>query len=373
MHQRVAFRQVYEALGIDVTGGDEVVRSFEFEEGVRADVRVTRRPTYGVTLHKAGDYIVLDRGGFLCATAFHETTEQAGISPFVTEIIVSRVLDVPDDLGTAYRERKEEAKKSLFDLLRRHEKHLRSVADTVAGVLGLRLFHHQAVLKMLCEEPMLLGDDGRVDRGTSSPGVRLLEPITLTAGTAGPIRMGPQKALAAASASFPWLLRAWRTGDLVTKFTSLFIPLEVCLTGVSGERDPRVVAAEAQLRTFIDGHGGDAKAEVLGSLKLLVGRIRPSLFSRFEELAKDAKQPGWENDVKAFDRFNEMRNAMLHRGSQDLQLKLEYPVPAPGSAEEEQLKKDVIDLEDLVERYMSVRFFGNAQVYPSRWRPRRQV
>jgi hypothetical protein len=93
-----------------------------------------------------------------------------------------------------------------------------------------------------------------------------------------------------------------------------------------------------------------------------MGQQRPSLVSRFEEMARAAQIEGWETDVVAFRRFNSIRNKLLHRGEQRVQLVISLG---------EELQEETHELEDIAERYLSWSLFRDGLVYQSRWRPQR--
>lgn len=63
--------------------------------------------------------------------------------------------------------------------------------------------------------------------------------------------------------------------------------------------------------------------------------------------------------MQAFRKFNRLRNGLIHRG--DPKVRFHVTVGDDEAAE----------LSDLVERYISLRLFGDMAVYKSRWRPQR--
>ena len=66
--------------------------------------------------------------------------------------------------------------------------------------------------------------------------------------------------------------------------------------------------------------------------------------------------PGWEQDVTAFRKFNRIRNSLMHQGEPGVQLVV--------SVSDEEVRQ----LEDLTERYVSYKLFGDGVVYSTRWR-----
>lgn len=102
----------------------------------------------------------------------------------------------------------------------------------------------------------------------------------------------------------------------------------------------------------------DNKETLLAFLETTRTKFGPRLNTRFENFAKQAGIPGWELDVTAFNKFNRMRNHLVHAGRRNISAHLNI---------EEQTRT----LEDLVERYLGVALLGSHEVYPSRWRPTR--
>ena len=131
-----------------------------------------------------------------------------------------------------------------------------------------------------------------------------------------------------------------------------------------GGNPEKVRAREDQLKpvfALIDSHGGDRRAEFSDLVRQIAQSRQPSLNERFEQLAKAMELPGWKRDIKAFHRFNASRNKLLHEGSSSIELSF-------GGEKEFQEERQY--LEDLAERYVCRVLFGDAAVYPSRWRPK---
>ncbi len=77
--------------------------------------------------------------------------------------------------------------------------------------------------------------------------------------------------------------------------------------------------------------------------------------TRFEELASQTKLQGWQHDVDAFKKFNKQRNELLHHGDPAVSITVSVT------------EDEVRHFQDLVERYISLVLFGDAQVYPDHW------
>jgi hypothetical protein len=64
-------------------------------------------------------------------------------------------------------------------------------------------------------------------------------------------------------------------------------------------------------------------------------------------MAKQAGLPGWEQDIAAFERFNAMRNALVHRGNKNVNLKVTIG------------KDEVVELQGLTGKYVAWELLSN--------------
>ncbi len=105
--------------------------------------------------------------------------------------------------------------------------------------------------------------------------------------------------------------------------------------------------------------GEDKEKEALKNLlDKLVKNQKPSLIDRFTIFAEQAKMPGWKSDIKAFKKFNRIRNDLFHRG--DPHVKIHVTIG----------EEEILALEDLTERYVNYFLFQDTVVYQSRFLPR---
>jgi hypothetical protein len=138
--------------------------------------------------------------------------------------------------------------------------------------------------------------------------------------------------------------------------------IEIMLTGYGKDNtfDKEKLKGYEKIREIISENANNDTETLLKLFDSLVQSQRPSLVSRFEELANEAKLVDFEKHIEAFKHFNRIRNKLLHRG--DPNVKLEVLI---GS---DDLEKETQQLEDLVERYVSWALFRDQVVYQSRWR-----
>lgn len=294
-----------------------------------------------------------------------DATESAHPNTFFTEIFCSRVVEVTDELSKAFHDNDSTASSEMLNLAQQNSQQLKAAADLIAGVIGLR-FHRQFVLEVINENFLAMKDDNDYASNFASPAIEILESVALNdngidnlSRLLKAIGKAPHQAQDIGSSALAWLLHAWTERETISKFMALFIPIEIILAGYSGNPDDEKDQQEnsSKIRDIITSHGG---TEADNLLKYFNQIARPSLASRFAEMAKEAKIDGWELDVQAFRRFNSIRNKLLHRGERDIQLTVSL---------NNELQEESRQLEDIAERYVSWTFFRDGIVYQSRYRP----
>lgn len=147
----------------------------------------------------------------------------------------------------------------------------------------------------------------------------------------------------------PWLLRAWRERDIVSRFIALFIPIEMLLKGAVV--DGTTVARRADLdriRQCVLEAGG-VEAERLAGVVSTLRASGPSLVERFEAVARDLSPETCDIDVAAFRKFNRMRNELVHQGRDSLATQVKMG------------EGDVVHLQDLTERYVFASLFRHSR------------
>lgn len=282
---------------------------------------------------------------------------------FFTEIICSQVEEVSDELFEAFYREDSNANQELLGRAQAHAEEYYMIADLLSGVIGLRL-HPQFIMKLLNENFIAFHDEKRAINYASSP-VHNLEAIQLNeTGISAINQLFPEIAKAEneviqkGSLVLGWLIRAWAEEEIVPKFNSLFIPLEMILDGIQGELPQEQREQIEKLKSLIDTCAGENKEALTALLTRLVKSQRPSLIDRFNIFAQQAKMPGWEDDIKAFKKFNTIRNSLIHRGDSKVRIHV--------SVGEQELRA----LEDLTERYVNYFFFHDTAVYQSIYIPR---
>jgi len=271
-------------------------------------------------------------------------------------------------LSSAFHAGESGADDKMLKLGEREIDEFKKTADLIAGIIGLR-FHRQFVLEAINENIFAIKTDNNWATQINGPVVEMLEELKLNEigiknlpGILSGLDKTSIEAREFGISIFGWMLRAWVERDIISKFTALFIPLEIILTGYgkNNELDNQKLKEYEEIRGLISKYSGEDAATLLKLFNGLVQSQRPSLVSRFDELAKEASLAGFENHIVAFKRFNKIRNKLLHQG--DPNVKLEVPVS------DEDLEQEIQQLEDLVERYVSWTLFRDQVVYPSTWR-----
>lgn len=360
--ERVGYRRLYDAIGCSLAEGSELRIEFPMRSPLSAQVYLGPKPSFGISIQTAGDGFIVPGEENVLVKVEHKSDASQSSYPrkFFTEVCCSLEVNVPEDVSAAFHQKDTKARDEVLRLAEEHEAALKNTADFVAGVVGLR-FHRQFVIKVICENFYALREDGPVIQ-SYGPWAEVLQGLALNPQGAENLAailkvcgQGEPGLQEFAGDVFGWLLRAWTERDSVSRFLSLFVPLEMILQG-QGTGEP---AAEWEtIRELIKTHAPDLRQTLLAFLDRVQGLDRPSLNERFEAMARGSGHPGWEADVQAFRKFNALRNALLHRG--DPRVKFHVTV---GDDEAKEMG-------DLVERYVSLRFFQDMAVYPSKWRPR---
>lgn len=367
--ERIGYRRLYDSMGCSLSNQEEL--NFDTKIGdIDVVVYMGSKPKRGIVVYSnVGKYIV---PGEYSPMGDMEYQKDATLSSyprkFFTEIQCIKQIDVPQELSNDFHAGESGADDKMLKLGEKEIEGFKETADLVAGTIGLR-FHRQFVLEAINENIFAIKNDDNWAVSINGPAVEILEEPKLNAigikalpGILSELDKAPIKAREFGMSIFGWLLRAWVERDIISKFTALFIPLEIILTGYGkgNEVDKERAKKYEQIRKLISEHSGDESEALLKLFDSLVQSQRPSLVSRFEELANLAKLEGFENHIVAFKRFNRIRNKLLHQG--DPNVKLEVPISDEG------LEQETQQLEDLVERYVSWTLFRDQVVYQSRWR-----
>jgi hypothetical protein len=291
---------------------------------------------------------------------------------FYVEIVASEAIEVDDALAEAFERKEPGARGEVLKKAAARKTSFTTALDFVGGLIGLR-FHYLLVRTLIVEQLYAYRAQSESYAFQWSLPVEVTEAYMWDLSDEDRVaearrRIGadlqPGWTLEKAGEVLGWVLRGWGTRDPVLKFVSLFISLECAIPGppeapaLPEPTDPRTSWEEnkSDLLTLVSGGGQQNRTRLLAFVSGLRAPA-PSLASRFEMWAAKGGLRGWESDVAAFRRFNRMRNALLHEGEADIKEKVEV-----GAV-------DVRTLEDIVERYVSVALFGDANVYQSAKRP----
>lgn len=349
-------RRLYDALGVGTSSVGEILHNVTLKTGNTVSVYLGPKPPLGITSLESSQYGIPGRNSFI----FKANSEYE--APSFLEITIGAPREITLQQMDLLREKDKVTREALLKEANDHLESAEHLLDAISGVLGLRV-HRQLVLKQLVESCFISGEFEPVS-SFAGPAIEMLESIESNANT-GPhlqrllegMTSTPEESLLKEGAILHWLVRAWRERDAVSKFMYLFVPLEAILqssTELAADSKTDLESIEAIVRSS-NVHNKDA---LLGFLDRAKTKFGPTLNSRFEEFARCAAIPGWELDVKAFKKFNRMRNLLLHAGNKNVRSHINF-------------KENTRTLEDLVDRYVSMALLGTPDVYQSRWRPQR--
>jgi|GEM_PF-1924283 len=366
----IGYRRLYDSIGCSLVDREELQISFALGN-LHIEVYLGPKPKRGITVSQSGKYIVPGEASLMITAEYKkDATESSYPRHFFTEILCSKLVEVSQEVSTAFHAKDPNAHNELLRLAEQDANRFIAVTDLIAGTVGLR-FHRQFVLEVINENFFALRSDDDYAFNHASPGLEVLEGIALNPKGAKVLRdllqaigQAPTEAHEFGASAMAWLLRAWSERDTISKFMALFIPIEIILAGHRGNPDKEKESLEkaSRIRDLLSLHGQAEAKNLLVFFNQIMGQQRPSLASRFEEMAGEAQIDGWETDVVAFRRFNSIRNKLLHRGEQQVQLVISLG---------EELQEETRELEDIAERYISWSLFRDGLVYQSRWRPQR--
>lgn len=364
---KVGYRRLYDAMGCSISEQEEWTAVFPFGQ-YSLEVYIGNRPKYGVAYNKirAPKYQVPGEATPMMIFEYQkDATKSTYPRKIFTEIAVFEEVDVPEEIYTGFLQGDPTSHQPILAIAAKDNRKRSKIADVIAGTIGLR-FHCQFVMEVVCENPLAIRSSDDWAFQMVGPALQLLEEpalnqtgIRMLDHLLPGIGQSSERAISFGSKALEWLLRAWVEHDPVSKFTFLFIALEVVLGKVSKVEDP-LSESVSRIKSLIESCVAETKDQDIRYFEKAIRayeRQPMSLGDRFEAMAQDAKMSGWENDIIAFRKFNRIRNSLVHQG--DSNLDLQVPVS----------EDEVRQLEDLAERYVSLALFGDGRVYTSQYRP----
>jgi hypothetical protein len=356
----LGLRRLYGAPSFHFEGLEQVEHSFRFDETFSVTVRIGPKPLYGF-IERTGNAFYEPGGRPVeMKVDFHPqaSEELTGFRSY-TEITITFQTEIDDPLKEKFQAGGDaKVDHEVMTLIQPRKQALQEIADIVAGIIGLRV-HRQLVFRLLNEHTIAFRPNEQVKGDVTSGWVEMLDDIRVRTG-------GEEKVKATIEVSGKlskddreyarnilfWLMRAWSEEDAINVFLALFVPLELVLDSVSVPTNPsreRIAEFRSALCPTLP--------DFVPDLDLLATAIaRPSLNDRFNEYARGLAFKDWEEDVEAFKAFNRDRNRLLHRGHDRIRLSVQL--------EENEIRR----MQDLVERYVSGRLFGDENIYPSSFR-----
>jgi hypothetical protein len=349
-------RRLYDALGFDTNATGEILLKVDLATGRSVTLYLGPKPPFGIVSLEGNQYIIPGRINHILQTNINYE------APCFLEIAISKSRQITPQQLDLLKKSDNLTREELLRETRTDLEASENILDCVSGMLALRT-HNQLVLKPLIENLFLTGEFEPVS-SFIGPTTEILEAINANANTLPHILQllegmidTSEDVLRNGGAILHWLLKAWRERDPISKFMYLFIPLEAILQLTDNSQINSTAELES-LESIVKNSNAVDKEHLLQFLVRAKTKFNPTLNSRFEEFARCASIPGWELDVKAFKKYNRMRNLLLHAGNRNVRSHINF-------------EENTRTLEDLVERYVSVALLGTDRVYPSRWRPNR--
>ena len=357
-NNRVGYRYLFDSKGCSLSNRKEMTINLNVSNKYDVQLYFGPKPIYGIHIvSNYSKYFIPGTTSSLGTSEFKsEIDPPSKHGPFFLEIVVSTEADTVETDNVITHDillRQARIKKDEF----------KNVIYLIAGVIGLR-FHRHFVMELLNENSLAWKGDIPV-KSQAGPVLEILEPLSLNdyginklEALKKPFTSLPIDTIQKDSLIFHWLLRAWHERDFHYQFIDLFIPLEILLSILNDSKmSTKDKHLAKSIRMLIKKHAGERSEELRSFFERLVQRTGSTLNEMFIELAETAKLQGWKNDIKAFKKFNHMRNILIHGASKAVQQKLSVG------------DEEVRTLSDLVERYVNYFFFKDNNVYRSRWRP----
>lgn len=350
---QIGYRRLFDALGCSLHAGGEFKSKSEYGNGYFVEVYVGSKPKFGLCILRSDRYIVPGEDAKLMQADYKkDPAETTYPRNFFLEIYVYKLTEIEASLLNLIEKGNSDARNKVIAIAEQMRKDFIEAAEVISGSIGLRL-HRQFVLELINENFVAATAAGeQIAIQFSGNWLERLDPVVVN--ETGKQSLGPflqeigKASLDAkdlAATALHWLCRAWRERDNVNSFVSLFIPLEVILSGQSTSHEDPTKSKADEIRKLIEDGGSKNSKNLLGFFDNLMRAQSPSLNQRFERLAREAALPGLENDIEAFKKFNKIRNGLLHRGKRDIQLS----VLITGD--------DTKSLDQLVQKYLKWFFF----------------
>ena len=367
--ERIGYRRLYNVVDCSISPRDEVHTSFLLDKTFQIEIHIGTKPRFGISIENNDDNYLHNNSenNRNAPTYFSNATESNYTKTFFTEICCFEDIEIDTTLSEAFRRKEPKAREDLINIAKKHLDQYRHIIDLIAGTVGLR-FHRQFIKEKINENLVVLRDLGYSIEITSASlerlkdvklsdiGIRQMETFS---GLLVDSDRGNALERQRQGVILGWLLRSWTEQDNISKFNALFIALEMLLDGIKGEISENRKKLIADMRTLISTQGGEQQITLSKFFNELVDNQRPSLPSRFKILAERAKFPTKTSDIQAFGRFTKFRNDLIHQGKENVQLSI------PNTNMDD---KDLLALEDIVERYISYQVYGDANIYQSHWR-----
>jgi hypothetical protein len=364
---KIGLRRLYDAMGCSISCQEEWTASFPID-CYSAVVYIGANPKFGIAYNQiqTPKYQIPGEATPMMVFEYKKVpSESTYPRKFFTEIAVFEEAEISEEMFAPFSQGDSKAVDLILNKAAEHENQLKKMVDVIAGTIGLR-FHCQFVMKIISEIYLAFKNEEDWGFRIASPAIQLLESIGLNPTgleildqLLPGIGKSSSEALNFGAKALEWLLKSWIEHEPITKFTYLFIALEIVLGNVS-KTDELPSENALRIKSFIETSCGDTKDDDLRYFEKALRSLERqplSLANRFEILAEEAKMAGWENDILAFRKFNRFRNNLIHGGDSNLDLEV--------TVSEDEIRQ----LEDLAERYVSWALFRDGLVYKSQFRP----
>jgi hypothetical protein len=273
---------------------------------------------------------------------------------YYVEIFAQRWLEVEDALADAFYAGDLAAQNHLSELLKQQKDEFLTAVDFTAGLFGLKV-HKLLVLKVIHEQYYIYKDEHStvfsLDIDVTVTGTYLFDQEGAWQTAIKKAESNLSGKWKDAAKPLAWLLRAWGAEDRVLRCFSLLTALEQVIPGGATMEEKVWSEARSKVLSLLNLHADPLEADKLISWVESAPRPATPILTRFQIWAETADQPGWKKDIGTFKKFNRIRNQLFHTGTPAADHKIKIVL------------KQLEELEDVAERYVSLALFKDMTVY----------
>ncbi len=343
----IGFRRLYDAISCQLEGISKLKLSFPYSENMNVNVNIGPDPLFGISVVDSDKYIVLGKKTAVTNVQISRDVKKTKYPRnFFCEIYSWKEITINDSHYAEFKKSSTEGKSYVLSFVEKEEGIFKKAIDLIAGSIGV--FCSNQFIKELINEDQVAFDKDYYAISFVSPYMEILPEVTLNSKGIESVKsflsrvaLVNDEAKKVGTIALRWVNKAWEERNTVDSFIAFFIAVEVLLLSLDIQPEASDFENFEEILRIVDSQTeGKKKTKLTSFLNLLKSRYNLSLVERFETLAKQAGLQDWENDVKAFKKFNQMRNRLYHGGSDEIRMAIKIA------------ENQIVKLEDIVLKYL---------------------